>query len=298
MADVLADGPARRVSRVHDEPPKPASIPKEDATVDEGGKKRRFTGGEPAKRQAVELEKRSELVEAVVLEPVPGGHELISGPPVPESAPQPARVTPATYPQWTTQELVAGKDVAVVDQRRATIESILGDQYAYPALPLGGGFDERDGLPFEAYVSAAEHELRRLGMAWASLPAANELMAFLREVLQRVIHKEKSKEPAVSAWASSILKKKVAKLHGLYDDANKNIEVAKSITEHATEHRGELTGGEILYREADSMDRELKILRVCLNKFNQALDDGEACLAKRPDRMTPELVMQQLSMRR
>ena len=33
--------------------------------------------------------------------------------------------------------------------------------------------------------------------------------------------------------------------------------------------------------KADSMDRELKILRVCLNKFNQALDEGEASLVRR-----------------
>ena len=73
---------------------------------------------------------------------------------------------------------------------------------------------------------------------------------------------------------------------------------AKSISEHATEHRGELTGGEILYRAADSVDRDLKIMRVFLDKFNQALDDGEASLSKRSDRMRPELIMQQLAMRR
>jgi hypothetical protein len=235
----------------------------------------------------------------VVLEPAPGGQELIGGPAAPGAAPEAARTaTQASYPQLTTQEFVAGKDVAVVDHQRATIESILGDKYAYPPLLCGGGFDEREGLPFEAYVSAAGHELRRLSEAWTSLPAANDLLAFLREVLQRAIHKEKGKQPALSRWASSVVREKAAKLQGLYDDASKNIEAAKSISEHATEHRGELTGGEILYREADSMDRELKILRVCLNKFNQALDEGEASLAKGHDRLRPELVMQQLAMRR
>ena len=115
--------------------------------------------------------------------------------------------------------------------------------------PRSLGFDEREGLPFEAYVSAAEHELRRLGEAWTSLPAANDLLAFLREVLQRMIHKQKSKQPAISRWASSVLREKASKLKGLYDDASRSIEAAKSISEHATEHRGELTGGEILYRE-------------------------------------------------
>ena len=85
--------------------------------------------------------------------------------------------------------------------------------------------EERDSLSFEAYVSAAEHELRRLGEAWTSLPAANDLLAFLREVLQRMIHKQKSKQPAISRWASSVLREKASKLKGLYDDANKNIEV-------------------------------------------------------------------------
>jgi hypothetical protein len=290
------------VSRVHEEPPKPAWIPPEDdaedAALDRGRKKRRFTGDEHAKRQVVELETRSEAVEAFVLEPVPGGQELISGPPESESAPHSAHETKATYPQLTTQELVAGKDVAVVDQQRATIESILGEKYAYPPVPHGRGDAEPDALPFETYVSAAENELRRLGEAWASLPAANDLLAFLREVLQRVIHKEKSKQPAISRWASSLLRKKAAKLQDLYDDANKSMAAAKSISEHATENRGELTGGEILYKEADNMDRELKILRVCLAKMNQALDEGEASLAKRPDKMTPELVLQQLAVRR
>jgi hypothetical protein len=186
----------------------------------------------------------------------------------------------------------------VVDHQRATIENILGEKYAYPPVLCGRGSEERDGLPLEAYVSAAENELRRLGEAWASLPAAKDLLAFLREVLQRLIHNEKSKQPAISRWASSVMRNKAAKLQGLLDDANKNIEAAKSISEHATEHRGELTGGEILYREADSMDRELKTLRVCLGKINEAIDEGEASLAKRPDKMTPELIMQQLTARR
>ena len=97
----------------------------------------------------------------------------------------------------------------MVDDQRATIESILGEKYAYPPLLCGGGVEERDSLPFEAYVSAAEHELRRLGEAWTSLPAANDLLAFLREVLQRMIHKQKSKQPAINLWASSVLRKKV-----------------------------------------------------------------------------------------
>ena len=53
-ADVLADEPKRRVSIVHEKPPMLASIPQEDATFGDR-KRRRHTGDELAKRQALRL---------------------------------------------------------------------------------------------------------------------------------------------------------------------------------------------------------------------------------------------------